>query len=280
MKSKFKFLGIITIIVIITIAVIGCDNGTTPEIIHEHQWGEWIQSEAPTCVEAGAETRVCLIDPSHKETHTGIPALGHDMGNWEVIIPATTQQNGKEERICRRIGCNHVDKPRYILATSFFEAIDDIGYRIVRSEVVPPDVIFIPSYFNDKPVIAIGGSDVMGNGVFQERTNITTIHLPDSITSIGNFAFAGCTFTEIVLPEGLTTIGQNAFLLSTSITSLIIPASVTNIAHGPFAWWTNAQTIFIEGFSSQEDADIAWGNDWRSFCSAVIKYWNGSDWGE
>ena len=46
---------------------------------------------------------------------------------------------------------------------------------------------------------------------FPLRTGFTEVHFPESLTTIGMYAFAGCTgLTEVHLPES-TTIGENAF---------------------------------------------------------------------
>ncbi len=57
-----------------------------------------------------------------------------------------------------------------------------------------------------------------------------------TVTSIGNQAFYRCLFTDITLPNTLTSIGQEAFAYSrfTSITSITIPNSVTSIGNQAF----------------------------------------------
>ena len=42
--------------------------------------------------------------------------------------------------------------------------------------------------------------------------SLTNINIPDSVTSIGDFAFSGCdSLTSINIPNGVTNIGQGAF---------------------------------------------------------------------
>ena len=38
-----------------------------------HDWGEWVQTKAPTETEAGEETRICKNDPNHTETREVAP---------------------------------------------------------------------------------------------------------------------------------------------------------------------------------------------------------------
>lgn len=68
------------------------------------------------------------------------------------------------------------------------------------------------------------------------NTCIVKVILPDSLTVIGDGAFAGCTgLKEIVLPDGLTRIGKDAFAGCSSLESLTLPASVSEIGEGAFA---------------------------------------------
>ena len=69
---------------------------------------------------------------------------------------------------------------------------------------------------------------------------------PNGVTSIGNYAFKGCTgLTTIEIPAGVTTIGTQAFSGCTDLTSIVIPASVTTI--GGYAFWacTGSESISV-----------------------------------
>ena len=82
----------------------------------------------------------------------------------------------------------------------------------------------VPKEVEGKPVTSIRG------GGFTSDINMTSITLPESLTSIGDFAFYGCTgLTSITLPEGVTSIGAYAFQNCTSLTSITLPESLTSI---------------------------------------------------
>ena len=68
-----------------------------------------------------------------------------------------------------------------------------------------------------------------------EWYEVTSITLPDSVTSIGDYKFSGCTSLEsITIPDSVTNIGYSAFENCTSLESITIPDSVTNIGYSAF----------------------------------------------
>ncbi|MCM1087774.1 MAG: leucine-rich repeat protein [Muribaculaceae bacterium] len=64
--------------------------------------------------------------------------------------------------------------------------------------------------------------------------NRESIDIPDTITEIGEFAFARSAITNVVLPEGVTKIGYAAFYHCDGLTDVVIPNTVTEIASSAF----------------------------------------------
>ena len=59
---------------------------------------------------------------------------------------------------------------------------------------------------------------------------LTSVTIPNSVTSIGNCAFDSCTgLTSVTIPDSVTSIGDSAFYGCTGLTSVTIPDSVTSI---------------------------------------------------
>ena len=79
-----------------------------------------------------------------------------------------------------------------------------------------------------------------------ENTEITDLVIPNSVTSIGHYAFKGCAgLTSITIPESVTSIGYGAFSNCGGLTSVTIPASVTAIADEVFEYCTGLTSVSI-----------------------------------
>ena len=88
------------------------------------------------------------------------------------------------------------------------------------------------------------GTKWIGDGAFNSCRSLTSITIPNNVTSIGYGAFSGCSaLTSITIPNSVTSIGEGAFGGCSSLTSVTIPNSVTSIGEGAFDG-TNL-TLFI-----------------------------------
>ena len=75
----------------------------------------------------------------------------------------------------------------------------------------------------------------IGNSTFNGCESLTSITIPNSVTSIGNSTFEGCSsLTSITIPNSVTSIGNSAFNGCSHLTSIDIPNSVTSIGSSAF----------------------------------------------
>ena len=107
------------------------------------------------------------------------------------------------------------------------------------------------------------------NFAFAYCTGLTSIILPDGVTDIGNYAFSYCfSLTSLVISDSVTDIGDYAFFACTSLTSIEIPDSVTGIGNYAFAFCSSATNLTI-GDSVTTIGEYAYGSC-TSLTSIVI----------
>ena len=89
----------------------------------------------------------------------------------------------------------------------------------------------------------------IGNFAFNVCSNLTTLDISmtdSSLSSIGNYAFSSCNkLTQITIPNSVKNIGSYAFQDCNNLTQITIPNNVTNIGINPFTDSTSLTTINI-----------------------------------
>jgi len=80
--------------------------------------------------------------------------------------------------------------------------------------------------------------------------------MPNSVTSIGRWAFSDCSgLTSITIPDSVTSIGDGVFAYCSGLASITIPNSVTSIGHSAFSSCSGLTSITI----SNSVTSIGWG---------------------
>ena len=101
---------------------------------------------------------------------------------------------------------------------------------------------------------------------YGQLANITTINLPDGLTSIGAWAFYDCdAISSISIPNTVTAIGNEALYHCSSLTSVSIPNSVTTLGYEAFANCTLLTNVSL-GSSVTSIGGYAF-----SYCPALAK---------
>ena len=99
---------------------------------------------------------------------------------------------------------------------------------------------------NIKSVIIGNSVTSIGYGAFYGCTRLTSVTIGDSVTSIEFYAFYGCTrLTNVTMPDSVRSIGNSAFEGCTSLTSVTIGNSVTSIGDDAFSNCTSLASVII-----------------------------------
>jgi len=133
------------------------------------------------------------------------------------------------------------------------------GGAIISAYSGAGGVVTVPSQLGGYPVRKVG------NGypsIFASNSNsVTSIIIPNSVTSIGDYAFYGClSLNSVTIPNSVTNIGAYAFAGdsigingSMQLSSIAIPDSVTNIGEKAFFRCTKLTNVIIgNGLTSIE----------------------------
>lgn len=115
---------------------------------------------------------------------------------------------------------------------------DNTAVIVTRYNGTAADVT-IPSRYKGKPVTMID------HAAFHDSA-VTSVTIPDSVTSIPDDAFAFCSqLTNISIPNSVTFIGFAAFNSCTSLKSITLPSSLSTIQSSAFYNCGNLETIRI-----------------------------------
>ena len=99
-----------------------------------------------------------------------------------------------------------------------------------------------------------------GYSPFYKKSTITELTLSDSVTTINENAFSGCSgLTQLTIPPSVMEIGNSVFYGCSGLTSISIPSSVTEIGNSVFSGCTALKELTIEDGAESLSIDVAFG---------------------
>ena len=134
---------------------------------------------------------------------------------------------------------------------------DGVSYSVIGFGTWQGLELAIPSEHNGLPVTAIAECafwddyrllpiDLNKIDGRKPTVMITKVVIPDSVTTIGEAAFAFCCFLEtVILPDSITDIGGGAFMDCSSLSNITIPSSVQTIGELAFTACKSLVNIHI-----------------------------------
>jgi hypothetical protein len=92
------------------------------------------------------------------------------------------------------------------------------------------------------------------------KTTLISLTLPDGLTTIGSYAFRGCSsLASLTLPDGLTAIGDNAFSDCSSLASLTLPDGLTTIGNEAFYGCSSLASLTLPDGLTAIGGGAFWG---------------------
>lgn len=211
--------------------------------------GDWAFGDNPlTCVIATGLTPPTI-------TSSGNTTFSNP-GSIDVTVPANTTSayiasgwtgfNSISEGLT---GTFVVDNITYEVISSTNNTVRTTDYNVVGGTVVNVPAMVSqncitysvteigPLSFNNSSLTAITLPDSIqsiGGFAFSGNQSITNVTLPNNLVTINNHAFANCGLTSITIPNSVTSIGFSAFQQNQNLATAVLPNGISSIGENAF----------------------------------------------
>ncbi|MDD3241925.1 MAG: leucine-rich repeat domain-containing protein [Bacilli bacterium] len=127
-----------------------------------------------------------------------------------------------------------------------------IGNRAFNDNLIEGDSAYVyqrnsDGSINDKILVSFG------------NRNADNCIIPDTVTAISDYLFAGGNLEVLTIPDSVTIIGEEAFSYN-NLTDIIIPNSVKTIGNGAFSY-NNLSTVTIPNFLTNISDNVFYNNN-------------------
>lgn len=185
-----------------------CSHADAVSGQEKHTYGDWTQIRAATCTRQGLRAHTCTA--CGYEEQQAVRTLSHEYAGDTCTVCGSYNPAFFEEHASQGL-----------LFDPLNGTISGLG-TCTDTEIVIP--------------MTYGGLQITGivTNVFSENTSITSVIIPDTVETIGSYAFAGCTnLRHVTIGNGVTQISRGAFA-NTALTEIELPDSLTAIDGSAF----------------------------------------------
>jgi len=180
---------------------------------------------------------------------------------WDITRYPTSVFEGKRKLLCekcgKKLGKSSIPKPSEGLE---YEIRGNTAWIIGIGECEDTFIV-IPKKIEGKEVIAIDTNAFNGN------ESITGVIMPDTVITVGGYAFAHCTSLEdVVLSENLYELFDHAFY-RTAIKSIYIPGTISDVHQEVFNRCPSLERVVMgEGVENIQSAAFAYSSSLKFVC--------------
>ncbi|MFZ4725393.1 MAG: leucine-rich repeat domain-containing protein [Paludibacter sp.] len=195
-------------------------------------------SKSVTVAKAGTLGTTALT-ATELSTVTNLTIIGNlDARDFKIMrdnMPALAVLNMSAVSIKAFTGAYGTIPGRDINTTSYIYSMSYLANEIPENSFYEGKVTPYKSKTSLTSVILPNSITSIASKAFYGCTGLVTLNIPTTITSIGTYAFAGCTgVTALTIGNGATAIGSNAFDGCTGLTSITMGANVISIGSYAF----------------------------------------------
>ena len=179
-------------------------------------------------------------------TSITIPNSVTSIGNWvfrdctsltSVAIPTSVTSIGDGVFYC----CESLTSIEVSNNNENYSSTDGVLFNKNKSELIT-----YPAGKTDSEYAIPNSVTSIGSYAFFDCESLTSVTIPNSVTNIGVYAFYGCkSLTSVTIPDSVISIGDYAFSYCESLTSVTIPNSVTSICSDAFFDCTSLKSIEV-----------------------------------